>query len=614
MFNCSRLAVVALLALSGTAMADVAHSATGPTGTSGPTGAAGAPAVLGAYSSEAAAAERLFVRFEASMTLAEREAALGAAGVKATVFRYEPLVPGLLCVSTDAGLRDGAIAALSAMPGVMYAHRVHEVFALNQSTPYGVPMVNAPAAWTTTRGGGARVAVLDTGIEQNHPDLPTAVLTQSFIAGQTVADVNSHGTHCAGTILALDNTDGVVGVAPSADLMVGKVLSDAGRGDTAGVLAGVNWAVANGAKVISMSLGGGAFEQAFDDGCIAAEAAGVSVVAAAGNDATNNPAYPAWYSNVISVGAIDSTFTRASFSNFGPKLTVCAPGVGVFSTVSGAATFAVEFNSLGRVAFPLGGSGRGVATGPAIFCGFGGTAEDFPASVSGSIAHIRRGNGVTFQVKTANAVAAGAIGVIISNNTTGILTSGTLNATFAIPVVSISQADGNELQAFLPTQDTSITVNYGPPTYGFKSGTSMACPHVAGVAGLLYSRFGSDGLTPAMVRTALRASAVDLGDVGRDDLYGDGLVDANAAILWLTSNLVTSCSLADVASDSLDVTYNPNGSLGPEDLDAFIGAFVSGNAPVADVASDSLDTVRNPNGSVGAEDLDAFIAGFVAGC
>jgi len=77
---------------------------------------------------------------------------------------------------------------------------------------------------------------------------------------------------------------------------------------------------------------------------------------------------------------------------------------------------------------------------------------------------------------------------------------------------------------------------------------------------------------------------------------------------------VVACNLADVASDGLDVVYNPNGTLGPEDLDAFIGAFIEGNVAVADVASDSLDTVRNPNGAVGAEDLDAFIGAFVAGC
>jgi len=72
--------------------------------------------------------------------------------------------------------------------------------------------------------------------------------------------------------------------------------------------------------------------------------------------------------------------------------------------------------------------------------------------------------------------------------------------------------------------------------------------------------------------------------------------------------------LADVASDSLDTVYNPNGSVGSEDLDAFIAGFIAGDPAIADVASDSLETRRHPNGSVGSEDLDAFIASFIAGC
>ena len=94
-------------------------------------------------------------------------------------------------------------------------------------------------------------------------------------------------------------------------------------------------------------------------------------------------------------------------------------------------------------------------------------------------------------------------------------------------------------------------------------------------------------------------------------LIGDCSINFSAVV---TLTVGGACTLADVASDSLDTTYNPNGSVGPEDLDAFIAAFIADNASVADVASDSLDTTYNPNGSVGPEDLDAFIASFIAGC
>ena len=93
-----------------------------------------------------------------------------------------------------------------------------------------------------------------------------------------------------------------------------------------------------------------------------------------------------------------------------------------------------------------------------------------------------------------------------------------------------------------------------------------------------------------------------------------GSVTSNEATLTITTCGPVACALADVASDSLDTTRNPNNAIGSEDLDAFIAGFIADNAAIADVASDSLDTTFNPNGSVGSEDLDAFIASFIAGC
>jgi len=93
-----------------------------------------------------------------------------------------------------------------------------------------------------------------------------------------------------------------------------------------------------------------------------------------------------------------------------------------------------------------------------------------------------------------------------------------------------------------------------------------------------------------------------------------GSVTSNEATLTINTCGPVACALADVASDSLDTTRNPNNAIGPEDLDAFIAAFIADNVSIADVASDSLDTTYNPNNSVGPEDLDAFIASFIAGC
>jgi len=288
-----------------------------------------------------------------------------------------------------------------------------------------------------------------------------------------------------------------------------------------------------------MSLGDTADSQALHDSCDAALAAGVLVVAAAGNGDTDALFYPADYSSVLAVAAVDSSMARASFSNFGPAISLAAPGVNVQSTYIGAQAV---WSGVGHSAVPLAGSGDGTATGSAIYCGLGLDPSDFPPTVSGQIAHIRRGSG-SFQQKAQNAVDAGAIGVIISNNSGGLF-SGTLNASFAIPVIGISQADGDDLQALSGTP--AMISPTGDHTYGTLSGTSMACPHVAGVATLLFSAL--PGATPAQVRTAMEQTALDLGDPGRDDLFGYGLVRADAAVQYL---LVHAPCAADINADGV---------------------------------------------------------------
>jgi len=139
-----------------------------------------------------------------------------------------------------------------------------------------------------------------------------------------------------------------------------------------------------------------------------------------------------------------------------------------------------------------------------------------------------------------------------------------------------------------------------------------------GAIGTSALRNGRDGsLTPGVYYVAVVpfVSGTGLNALGADNFQVTNPDAASHPVtLNIRFNVPLACGIADVASDSLDTTYNPNGAVGPEDLDAFIAAFISNNVAVADVASDSLDTARNPNGFVGSEDLDAFIAAFVAGC
>lgn len=288
-----------------------------------------------------------------------------------------------------------------------------------ETLEYGVRNIDAEVVWGGAQdatavipgqgGAGARVAVLDTGVDCGHEDLAAGcVYGANFVTSALPFDDHGHGTHVAGTIGARANGVGVIGVAPEATVYAVKVLSASGSGSWSGIAAGIDWAVANGMDVINMSLGGSSFSQAVADAVAAAQAAGVLVVAAAGNSGCcNTVGYPAKLPGAMAVAAVDAFDVRASFSSTGPEVDIAAPGVSV--------------------------------------------------------------------------------------------------------------------RAPVPTGTCSLC---DPSGYRALSGTSMATPHVAGVAALLMSR----GRTADESWALLVATAKDLGTAGRDDQYGAGRVDALAAV------------------------------------------------------------------------------------
>jgi len=187
---------------------------------------------------------------------------------------------------------------------------------------------------STRSGTGIRVAVLDTGMALNHPDFAGRAFVASSFVGQPVMDLHGHGTHCIGTSCGPTSPPGTTpryGIAHKAGpIFVGKVLSNAGSGGTASVLAGMDWAIANGCAVISMSLGSqspvqaaytAAGQAALDKGCL--------IVAAAGN-ASNSTGAPANSPTIMSVASLDPNLAPSSFSNFG-KIDIAGPGRDVFS-------------------------------------------------------------------------------------------------------------------------------------------------------------------------------------------------------------------------------------------------------------------------------------------
>jgi subtilisin len=254
-----------------------------------------------------------------------------------------------------AYLSDAEIDALKNDPNVAKVEDDGPVYALQhnllvegqpspqaETIPAGVAQIKAPLAWDCSRGKGVKVAVLDTGIDNTHPDLAANYKGGvSFVPGETPMDGNSHGTHCAGTIAAAMNGVGVVGVAPAASLYAVKVLANNGSGQWSWLIAGIDWCISNKMHVLSMSLGGGGAPSALETMCNTAFSKGLLLVAAAGNSGPPPPGtsssvgFPGKYKNVIAVSAIDSSDVIAGFSSRGPEIEVCAPGVNVLSTVPG---------------------------------------------------------------------------------------------------------------------------------------------------------------------------------------------------------------------------------------------------------------------------------------
>ena len=274
-----------------------------------------------------------------------------------------------------------------------------------QQITWGVARVKAPLVWNNSTGKDVKIAVLDTGISSTHSDL--TVSGGINLAGKSKNnkwnDDNGHGTHVAGIIAARNNTIGVVGVAPDAQIYAVKVLDAYGNGYISDVIEGIDWAVQNNMDVVSMSLGTATYSQALNDTAANAYNAGILLVAAAGNNgdgnlSTDDVLYPAKFDSVIAVSAIDYNNIAPAWSADGAKIELSAPGVNIYST----------------------------------------------------------------------------------------------------------------------------WINGG---YANASGTSMAAPFVSGVAALVKSKNLS--MTPQEIRNALAYSAVELGDAGRDRVYGFGLVQAD---------------------------------------------------------------------------------------
>ncbi len=439
----------------------------------------------------------------------------------------------------------------------------------------GLNLVQAPQVWDADgdgvldigapTGAGIKVCIIDSGIDDRHPELQVP-----YLAGKDFVDDDDdpkdqsadgkwgggHGTHVAGTVAAqlgsggvVDPQDsrmspgGVVGVAPGAQLLVARVLNEKGNGDTSDVIAALQWCQEQGANIASLSLGSSADSAAEKEAFAQAWQAGMLSIAASGNGGSPDtetgeqaPVYPAAYPDVVAVGSVRDDEIHSVFSQTGQHLSLVAPGEAVLSSyIVGASPYAdLDVGGSFYNSRVLDFTPFGDYSGPLVDCGLGDDRRSCKegATCEGFVAFVQRG-GITFADKVANVWAQGARAVIIGNHdpeqdadlpfTLG--SDKPWPPTTAVPTTSV--------QAIRAQVGATATVGIRGYDYAFNTGTSMATPHVSGVAALVWS--ARPQLTNEQVRDILQRSAKDLEfpgvtSTGRDKFFGYGLVQAKRAV------------------------------------------------------------------------------------
>lgn len=499
-----------------------------------------AAAALGVSSAAAAETSRVIVAYKAGQGEAARQAIVKAGGkVLVNLPRLDAVAVRLPASRIDA-LRKHAAVDLVEDDVLRYPMRASSKMArpsaLVEAAPYGISAVQADQV-SFNAAGAKKVCIIDSGYDINHEDLQNTNVTGENLTSETdwFDDKSQHGTHVAGTIAALGgNGVGVVGVVPTGTLPlhIMKVFDASGSAPSSVIMQGVEKCRDAGADIISMSLGGG-LPNLTELKLYAQLARGnVLVIAAAGNGGNTRKSYPASYGGVMSVAAVDENNVHADFSQVNNKVEISAPGVDVQSTVpmGTGQDFVTTVDGVGYNSVPLEGTPAAVVSAPLYDFGLG-TAVD--AGAAGKTCLIQRGD-ISFSDKVLNCQTSGGVAAVIYNNTAGRL-YGTLNGVATtIPSTGITAADGATLLTKAGLSATVDTSNFVVSNYAFFNGTSMATPHVSGVAALVWSNFPN--CTAKQIRKALTTYAMDLGPAGKDNEYGYGLVQAKATYDGIMAN------------------------------------------------------------------------------
>jgi serine protease len=406
-----------------------------------------------------------------------------------------------------------------------------------EEVPYGIDAVQAPKVWEEGHTGeGVKVCIIDTGFGAHHEDLQgLSVEGYAQVDDNWAYDGYGHGTHVAGTITAVGNNEkGVIGVSPGdVELFIVKIFDNAGawvnKTHASNLMAAAQMCADNGSQIISMSLSGTKESKPEKKVFDALYAQGVLSIAAASNEGTDAYHYPASYDSVVSVAAIDEDYVVADFSQYNDQVELAAPGVDVLSTIPYVVPHSwLRIDGEEYQAQPMEFSPYAEVVG---LLADGGLCDAKKGDWNGQVVLCERGE-ITFADKVTNVQRSGGVAAVIYNNEPGTF-SGTLGKEGDwIVAVSLSQEDGQLARSHLGKEATVVSAAPEPGSgYEAWSGTSMATPHVSGVAALLWSE--NSEWTNVQIREAMNATALDLGEPGRDIAYGYGLVQAYDALQYL---------------------------------------------------------------------------------
>jgi len=471
---------------------------------------------------------RFVVEFKPGMAVAARQALAAAGGhVKLEIVGEDAVAVEVPKHMVESLRKHGAIARMEEdakrYPLGLNADAGYKP---GQTIPYGISLVQADQL-SDENTANRMICIIDSGYDRDHEDLSGNDVDGEFDSGTGwwYTDENHHGTHVAGTIAAMNNKGtGVVGVNPNKHikLHIVKVFGADGWAYSSTLAAAAKKCQAAGANIISMSLGGGAPSGAEQKTFDKLYQQGILSIAAAGNGGNTALSYPAAYASVLSVAAVDENKNWATFSQYNKDVELSGPGVHVLSTVPMNQGTAAQLKVADTKYAPgtMDGSPKAKVKAPLADFGLGDKIDN---AMAGKVCLIQRGN-ISFADKVTNCESSGGVGAVVYNNVPGGF-NGTLgDAVTTIPSVTASDTEGAQMVTQLGEQ---ANVGVVPASYEYFDGTSMATPHVSGVAALVWSYFPE--CTPAQLRTSLEKSALDIGDAGFDNKTGYGLVQAKAA-------------------------------------------------------------------------------------